>query len=332
MVPEQVMLRRLATPLDSPARARDMSLSGAALFAAGGVAVLASLLADAGREVPRERIAVVVASAFTASAVLFVVGRRLPEGAYHGLVVVGVAMVTVVVHQAGGGLASAGYSSLYVITALYSFFFFRRGLALAHLIVVAAASFLAFQAVGQPGWWALWVMLMATTAMAGVLVNVLVEQVRVMARADMLTGLANRRAWEESLPREVARAARAARPLSVAVIDLDYFKEVNDAGGHQAGDQALRSVAAAWASQIRDVDLLARYGGDEFALVMPDCDSEQGAAIVDRLREMTPPELSFSAGIATWDGDESITDLVRRADEALYSAKKAGRSRTVISV
>lgn len=326
------MLRRLATPLDSPARARDMALSGAALFAAGGVAVLASLLADARREVPRDRIAMVAASAFVASAVLLFIGRRLPEGAYHGLVILGVAMVTVVVHQAGGGLASAGYSSLYVITALYSFFFFRRGFALAHLVVVAAASFLVFEQVGQPGWWALWVMLMSSTAMAGFLVSVLVEQVRAMARADMLTGLANRRAWEESLPREVARAARAAHPLSVAVIDLDYFKEVNDAGGHQAGDQALRSVAAAWAAQIRDVDLLARYGGDEFALVMPDCDAQQGASIVDRLRERTPSDLSFSAGIATWNGDESITDLVRRADEALYSAKNTGRARTVISV
>ena len=308
-----------------------MAQSAAALFAAGAGAVLVSLLVDAGQAVPRGRIFAVACAALVSSVAVWLFGRRLRDWAFHCLVVLGAAMVTTVVHQAGGGLASAGYASLYVVVVVYAFFFFRRPLALIHLLIVATASFAAFADVGGPGWWALWVMLMSAAAMVGVLVSVLVEQVRSMARADMLTGLANRRAWEESLPREVARAARAARPLSVAVIDLDYFKEVNDSGGHHAGDQTLRAVAAAWSSQVRDADLLARYGGDEFALVMPDCDTDQAQVIVERLRETTPHGTSFSAGIATWNGDETITELVRRADEALYAAKDSGRARTVVS-
>lgn len=308
-----------------------MAHSAAALFAAGAASVLASLLLDGGETLPRARIVGVAGAALVVALGLQVIGPRLRDWVFHAVVILGASMVSIVVHQAGGGLASAGYASLYVVASVYAFFFFERPAAVLHLVVTAGMSLVVLAEVGGSGWWVLWLMVMSTASMVGVLVSVLVEQVRSMARADMLTGLANRRAWEESLPREVSRAARAARPLSVAVIDLDFFKEVNDAGGHHAGDQTLRTVAAAWSSQVRESDLLARYGGDEFALVMPDCDADQARVIVDRLRETTPTGTTFSAGIATWDGQETITELVRRADEAMYAAKIAGRARTIVS-
>jgi diguanylate cyclase (GGDEF)-like protein/PAS domain S-box-containing protein len=152
------------------------------------------------------------------------------------------------------------------------------------------------------------------------------------ATTDPLTGLPNRRAWEEALPRELARAARDRSPLCLAVIDLDHFKDFNDAHGHPAGDALLRDCAASWNEVVRRSDLLARYGGEEFVLVLPDCDTPAGAELLERLRAATPTGCTCSAGLARWSPGEGPHELVRRADEALYAAKRAGRDRVVTAV
>jgi diguanylate cyclase (GGDEF)-like protein len=115
------------------------------------------------------------------------------------------------------------------------------------------------------------------------------------------------------------------------MIDLDHFKRYNDRRGHAAGDALLRAAAQAWARQLRPTDLVARYGGEEFTLVLPACSADQAAQLVDRLRPLLPDRQTFSAGIATWDGDETTNELVQRADRALLQAKKAGRNRSVIA-
>jgi diguanylate cyclase (GGDEF)-like protein/PAS domain S-box-containing protein len=150
-----------------------------------------------------------------------------------------------------------------------------------------------------------------------------------LALTDQLTGLPNRRAWEEALQRELSRADRDDNPVCVAVIDLDEFKRFNDEHGHQAGDALLAEAARAWQGQLRVSDVLARYGGEEFAAVIPACPLHTAIAVVERLRRATPTGLTASAGLASWNRKESAAELFGRADAALYEAKQRGRNRTV---
>ncbi|HEX5989341.1 MAG TPA: sensor domain-containing diguanylate cyclase [Solirubrobacterales bacterium] len=153
----------------------------------------------------------------------------------------------------------------------------------------------------------------------------LLGEVQDLARQDALTGLPNRRALHELTPREMARARRAESPLCLAIIDIDYFKSYNDTHGHLAGDEVLRTCAREWDGALRGEDTLIRFGGEEFLVLLPDTEPEQAAEIVERLRQQTPMEQTCSAGLALWDGVESIDELLRRADEALYLAKAGGR-------
>jgi diguanylate cyclase (GGDEF)-like protein len=156
----------------------------------------------------------------------------------------------------------------------------------------------------------------------------LLEQLRDLARTDPLTGLANRRLWDERLSVELARADRYERPLCVAVVDLDRFKPYNDRFGHQAGDELLREATLAWRGVLRGVDLLSRLGGDEFAVLLPDCDLDCARGIVERLQGVTPGRaegVGSSAGLVVWRAGEDAAAVVARADAALYAAKDAGR-------
>jgi diguanylate cyclase (GGDEF)-like protein len=152
-----------------------------------------------------------------------------------------------------------------------------------------------------------------------------------VARTDDLTGLPNHRAWEEELPREVARARREGGSLCVAMLDLDHFKDYNDRHGHQAGDLLLKEIAASWQERLRATDILARYGGEEFALALPGCLAVEAESLLERLREAMPRGETCSAGLAWWDGEESPQALFGRADTALYVAKARGRNRVVAS-
>jgi len=152
-------------------------------------------------------------------------------------------------------------------------------------------------------------------------------QLQTLARIDELTGLPNRRAWNAELPRALDRARRDGGELSVAILDLDHFKRFNDRHGHAAGDALLKAAGAAWHGELRSVDLLARHGGEEFALLLPDAGHQAAEDIVERLRVSTPEHQTVSAGLATWDGAESAEALMARADAALYAAKADGRDR-----
>jgi diguanylate cyclase (GGDEF)-like protein/PAS domain S-box-containing protein len=158
-----------------------------------------------------------------------------------------------------------------------------------------------------------------------------ISHIKSLASTDDLSGLPNRRRWQEELDREMARARRQGSPLCVAILDLDDFKAYNDAGGHQAGDRLLKLAANAWTAGLRATDMLARYGGDEFALLLPDCPLDEAFAVVERMRSATPGGATASVGVAYTEGSEQTEALVARADSALFEAKRRGRN-AVVSV
>ena len=158
----------------------------------------------------------------------------------------------------------------------------------------------------------------------------LLARVEAIARTDELTGLANRRAWDEELRREMERCRRGGTGFALAMLDLDHFKRYNDTHGHPAGDELLRTAANEWRTRLRLVDTLGRYGGEEFGLLLPGCPPQNAAPIIDRIRAATPFGQTLSAGVAYWDGEETAENLIERADRALYAAKRAGRARAVI--
>ena len=175
------------------------------------------------------------------------------------------------------------------------------------------------------------VTLLATEAAVAIERADLLAGLNEMAETDELTGLPNRRAWDQIIRRAVGYAARTHRALCVAVVDLDHFKAYNDEHGHLAGDRLLKAAAARWRTALRASDTLARYGGEEFAIVLPGCSALEATAVLERLRVVTPEEQTCSVGLAEWRPGESYGDLVARADEALYAAKRSGRDGLVLA-
>jgi diguanylate cyclase (GGDEF)-like protein len=147
------------------------------------------------------------------------------------------------------------------------------------------------------------------------------------AQTDPLTGLPNRRAWDA----QVKRASGDGSRLVVAMIDFDHFKTFNDTYGHPAGDRLLKATAAAWRDQLRGDDLLARLGGEEFGLLLRDCDAAVAAEVTERLRTSVSDNWTCSAGIAVGEPGESPDAVIARADRALYEAKAGGRDRTQLA-
>jgi diguanylate cyclase (GGDEF)-like protein len=162
------------------------------------------------------------------------------------------------------------------------------------------------------------------------------ERLSALAMLDPLTGLQNRRFMNERLPAEIARAGRARARLSIGVIDLDEFKEVNDRFGHAAGDRALVAFARALRSELRSYDIVCRFGGDEFVVLFPDCGVRGGPTALDQLQTRRSwavqglPVVSFSAGLAQFPDDGcSWRELFDVADENVRRAKAGGRGRTI---
>ncbi|MCA0243390.1 MAG: GGDEF domain-containing protein [Proteobacteria bacterium] len=169
------------------------------------------------------------------------------------------------------------------------------------------------------------------------LIDALVE----LSSRDALTGLANRRSFELALAREVDRVARSGEPALLLALDVDHFKRVNDGHGHAAGDQVLRTVASALQDSVRPMDLVARIGGEEFAIILPNCHAAFGATVAERIRrrvECTPvavtpsgPSIAVTISVGGAFAPQWVrstpTLWIERADQQLYKAKAHGRNR-----
>lgn len=177
---------------------------------------------------------------------------------------------------------------------------------------------------------------LAATKMALEHVKAELQESRQMMQEDWLTGAQNRRAMDQVLGKEVARAQRSATKLSVAMLDIDHFKHVNDEFGHDAGDKLLQHLTLITKSVLRESDSLVRYGGEEFLIILPETDIKGCEFVMGRLQqaflknpmqyEGKPIPVTFSAGLSRLKPDENGHAMVMRADTALYEAKQAGRN------
>ena len=260
------------------------------------------------------------------SGVRFSMGERLPRWSLQ--VDVALANLCVSVVAAAAATEHIDLANLYLLVVFYAFLYLPTRAALGHLAGAGAAYAVVLSLGPRPGEPPVvaWLAVFGTAMVLGAVVVGLVSVLRETARKDPLTGLANRRQWDERLEEEIRHSLRSGEPLSVMLIDLDDFKTVNDTNGHDFGDRLLRQAAGSWELATRGSrDFLARLGGDEFGLLAPGSDEIGIHSIARRLADVSPAGVSTSIGAATWDRIESASDLLRRADNAMYQSKRRHR-------
>jgi diguanylate cyclase (GGDEF)-like protein len=308
-----------------------MARALAALFALAASLSFLALLVPHGPDIDVVQAVATAGLAYPLSAVLVLAGERVPRWAIHGFLLCGTVMIAVGIHSVGDGRTAGSASVFFLWVAIYAGYFFSwPGVAL-HLGFVFASYAVVLLIQKEPAGPALLVGMTGTVTATAAVIGSLAGRLRALASTDPLTGLPNRRGWERALERELARVRRRDSPLCVAVLDLDRFKEFNDDHGHLAGDRLLKEVASTWLGLLRDSDVLARYGGDEFGIILPDCYPNKANEIVSRLCEAMAGGSTCSAGVTHANGDLDMSELVDRADRALYRAKDAGGNQAVFA-
>jgi diguanylate cyclase (GGDEF)-like protein/putative nucleotidyltransferase with HDIG domain len=323
-----------------------MARTAALLSGAGALICLIGVFAPGEAQFDDDVLIATAAGAAVLGALLLVVYGRVPEWTFHVVAAVGTVLSTTAAY--GWGSESAYGPLPYVWVTLFAFYFFSRGAALVHLALIAAGYALAL-VLEEPAQNPLdgWLATVATLLVTGLFVSVVSERLRGLIRRlsdaahrDALTDLLNRRGFQNVFDTELERARRGEMPLSLIVGDLDRFKRVNDIHGHAAGDAVLKRVADAIGNAKRGFDSAARVGGEEFAVLAPDCDEHGAYMLAERIRAAVHEALSaqeeaaltISFGISTFPlHGQSADGLLRTADQALYAAKRLGRNRSVIS-
>ncbi len=323
-----------------------MGRVAATLFLIGAVMTVLGILLPHSPQIDLGGFWAMAAATALVALLLFRYPRRLPAGTYEALMLLASLTVTLSIYFNGerhGGL-SAGNQVLYVWIALYCGYFFTTVMMAAQLGAIAAfyAGVLLTIHLGPVALtrWLITVgMITATAGIVHVLRqhnDELLKRLSRAARTDSLTGLVNRQGFDELLEPELARGRRTGQPTALILADIDRFKEINDRLGHAAGDAALRIVGDTARCTTRSTDTVARIGGDEFAVILPDTDAEGAFLFAERVREAIMSQqleggpLTMSLGIAEFDADGLAPDiLTRSADKALYEAKELGRNQTV---
>ncbi len=245
------------------------------------------------------------------------------------LVMLGSFLIAALVYAGAGGAASATYAGFYVWVAVYSFVFFPPRWAALQVVVAVATQVVTLVEVGGGGAAPAQVTLSAGTIVAtGAVVGSLAARLRTLTLTDELTGLPNRRSLDATLDDRLHRD-RVRPSVAVLALDLDGFKALNDTLGHAAGDRLLQQVAAAWSAELRQGDVLARSGGDEFIAVLADCDDERAKAVAARMVAGIPTSVSACVGLVVVPGGKGATDadlpgLLGKVDAALYEGKSLG--------
>ncbi len=314
--------RHVESQLDRETRGRALG----AFFGAGAVLSTAVIVLPGWSGMNVAGLSVTVVAAALGSLCLYLFARHLSRGIIHALTVSGTVLIALCQVFAQGGSPTAMYAMLYIWVILHCSLFFSRAVIAGHLVLTTVAHAAALVWLGDDSSIAPQLALtLVTQVSAALVVEGLAARQRRLADTDWLTGLGNRRVAERALDWAQARSRRhPGMQTCVAVFDLDGFKALNDEQGHAAGDAVLVDLAAGWRRSARAIDTLTRTGGDEFLLVLAECDIAEAERVVRRMITDMPDGVTCSAGLARWSPHETATQLIERADRALYTAKTRG--------
>jgi diguanylate cyclase (GGDEF)-like protein len=262
------------------------------------------------------------AFALAGAVALWAVGGRIGRPGLHAAVALFTIAASVLISQAVTAAGMMMIAWAYAWIGIYVAFFFRAREVYLHAALVTVGCISGFLVAAIPRTFIEAIIINVTIWAGALAFGSLSERLREQAHTDQLTGLLNRNGFKKAATRELALASRTGNPLAVAVIDLDGFKDVNDAQGHAAGDRLLAELARAWERALRPGDILARHGGDEFVVLFPATAAEDARSALERVR--AGHGARWSAGVAAWERGEPLGACLARADACLYAAKAAG--------
>jgi diguanylate cyclase (GGDEF)-like protein len=297
-----------------------------ALFMFKGFICLTTVAYPISATEPVGLVAIAGTLGIAAATAIWLLGSRIPLLGYE-LLAAGGSLTTswLVAHAATpGGMMVAAFA--YPWTAIYAAHFFPRRGVIVQGVLISVGFSVGLALGGLHHVAVYWTIVTVTIWSICLLLGNLSESMRRQAGTDQLTGLLNRNGFQTAALRERALADRTGSPLTLAVLDLDGFKQINDRDGHAAGDRLLAGLGRAWRARVRPGDILARHGGDEFVLLLPATTSTGAEAVLERLRDGQDP-VGWSVGVSEWLIGESLDAPMARADRYLYGVKSAQRGK-----